>query len=196
MTLRFTPFLTAALLALGVASAPAQAQEQDQGWFVGAGGGISKYKSGCTVLPGGTTCDDNGAYLKVFGGYQFNPYFGFELGYADFGKLKTSSAASTATLEATGIEISIVATMPLNREFSLYAKYGLYRWDADLKITGTGATTVDTRGNESTYGFGANYNLTRNVALRMEYQKYFDVGDALTGTFDVEAGLLGIVFKF
>jgi hypothetical protein len=30
----------------------------------------------------------------------------------------------------------------------------------------------------------------------MEYQKYFDVGDALTGTFDVEAGLLGIVFKF
>ena len=199
MTLRYRPFLTAALLALGVASAPAQSQEQepDRGWFIGAGGGITKFEGGCSVLGGtGSSCDDNGSYWKAFGGYRFNPYFGFELAYADFGELKTSSAASTASYEATGMEISLVATFPLSREFSLYAKYGLYRWDVDLKTTGTGAITAETDGNDTTYGFGANYNFTKNVALRMEYQKYFDAGDAVTGTVDITTGLLGIVFKF
>ena len=194
MTLRFRPFLTAALVALGVASAPAQSQERDDGWFIGAGGGISKFKNGCTILSGAGTCDDNGAYWKAYGGYRFNPYFSFELGYADFGEVKRETGAASATMEATGIDIVLVATMPLNREFSLFAKYGLYRWDVDVAVSGAGE--VSAKGKDVTYGFGANYHFTKNIAARMEYQKYFNAGDAVTGTYDIDAGLLGIVFKF
>lgn len=194
MTLRFRPFLTAALLALGVASAHAQSQERDDGWFIGAGGGVSKFNDGCSILSGAGTCDDNGSYWKAFGGYRFNPYFGFELGYADFGEVSRTAGATSATFDATGMEIVLVATIPLNRQFSLYGKYGLYRWDVDLTVTGAGS--VSATGKDVTYGFGATYNFTKNIAARMEYQKYFDAGDASTGTFNIDAGLVGIVFKF
>lgn len=196
MTLRYRTFLTAALLALGVASTPALSQDDDAGWFIGAGGGVSKFKDGCTILAGAGTCDDNGSYWKAFGGYRFNPYFSYELGYADFGELVRTTGVGSATYEATGIEIVLVAAIPLSREFSLYGKFGLFRWDVDRTDVGTGAGTTSAKGKDMTYGFGVNYNLTRSIAARMEYQKYFDVGDAITGTFDVEAGLLGIVFKF
>ncbi|HSC93484.1 MAG TPA: outer membrane beta-barrel protein [Burkholderiales bacterium] len=197
MTLRFRPFVTAALLALGVASTPAQAQEQDQGWFIGAGGGVSKLEDGCAILGGsGSSCDDNGTYWKVFGGYRFNSYFGYELAYANFGELKISTAGSTTTYEATGMEISLFARLPISRDFSVYAKYGLYRWDVDLNVSGTGAFTASADGNDTTYGFGADYNFTKNIAARLEYQKYFDAGDAVTGTVDISAGLIGIVIKF
>ena len=194
MTLRYRPLLTAAFLALGVASAPARAQQPDEGWFIGAGGGASKFNDGCNILSGAGTCDDNGSYWKVFGGYRFNPYFGFELGYTDFGEVERTVGATTATYEATGMDIVLVATIPLNREFSLFGKYGLYRWDVDLTVTG--AAAVSAKGKDVTYGFGAHYNLTRNIAARLEYQKYFNAGDAVTGSFDIDAGLLGIVFKF
>ena len=196
MRLRFRPFLTAALLALGVASTPALSQDNDSGWFIGAGGGISKFKDGCAILTGAGTCDDNGSYWKAFGGYRFNPYFSYEIGYADFGESVRTTAAQTATVEATGIDIVLVVTIPLSREFSLYGKYGLYRWDVDATVTGTGAGTASANGNDTTYGFGVNYNLAKNITVRMEYQKYFDAGDAVTGTYDINAGLLGIVFKF
>jgi opacity protein-like surface antigen len=66
----------------------------------------------------------------------------------------------------------------------------------DLTVSGTGAFTASADGNDTTYGFGVNYNFTKNIAARMEYQKYFDAGDAVTGTVDISAGLVGIVIKF
>jgi len=193
MTLQFRPLFAAAMFVLGAASAPALAQ--DSGWFIGAGGGISKYKSGCAALVTPGTCDDNGNYWRVFGGYQFNSYFGYEMGYGDLGELtRTTTGVGSDNVEAKVLEAVLVLTIPLVDSFSVYAKYGIYSFDADRTVTG--AATVNAKGREMTYGFGAKYDLTKNIALRAEWQHFFDVGDSGTGTFDVNAGLIGIVFKF
>jgi OOP family OmpA-OmpF porin len=185
------------MLALAVVSTPALSQ--DGGWFIGAGGGITKFKGACsaTAFSGPGSCDDNGTFLKVFGGYQFNAYFGFELGYADFGEMeRISTGVGTNTFEAKGFESTLVVTVPFTPAFSIYGKYGLYRWDVDSASTGPAAFTASNTGRDITFGFGAKYDLTKNVALRLEWQRYFDVGDAITGSFDVDASLIGIAIKF
>lgn len=198
MSLRCKPFLIAALIALGVSSTPALAQSQDAGWILGAAGGTSKFKDGCPgVLAPLTSCDDKDVAWKVFGGYQFNSYFSFELGYVDLGEVKQSAPGVEATFEGTGIETVLVATLPIDQQFALFAKWGLFSWELDRTITGTGAGTTEASGKEITYGFGVKYNFTRSIALRLEWQRYMDVGDqSTTGISHVDVGLLGIAFKF
>jgi len=46
-------------------------------------------------------------------------------------------------------------------------------------------------------GLGAQYNLSKSVGLRAEWERYFDVGDAdSTGEMDVDLISAGVVFKF
>jgi len=195
MGLRLKPFLTTLLLALVTVSAPALSQ--DAGWFIGAGGGQSKFRDGCATFAGPGTCDDNGAFWKVFGGYQFNSFFGFEIGYADFGKNEqTTTGVGSDTFDATGAEAVLVVTVPFTQDFGIYGKYGIYRWDVERVVTGPGAMSVDTDGRDITFGFGARYNFTKSFSLRLEWQRYQNMGDAFTGDFDVDTGLIGIAFKF
>jgi OOP family OmpA-OmpF porin len=183
------------MLALVTVSAPALSQ--DAGWFIGAGGGGTKFENGCSTFTGPGTCDDNGIFWKVFGGYQFASFFGFEVGYADFGKSEqTATGVGSSTIEANGAEAVLVLTVPFTQGFGIYGKYGIYRWNVEKVVTGPNAISVDTSGTDITYGFGMKYDLTKNLALRAEWQRYQNMGDAFTGDFDVDAGLFGIVFKF
>lgn len=197
MRLRFRPFLTAALLALGGVSAPALSQ--DSGWFIGAGGGLSKFKDGCTVVGGpGISCDDDGTTWRAFGGYQFNSNFGFELGYADLGEATQEPVGGgSTTFEAKVYEMTLVGTVPLGEQFSVYGKWGFFHWDADRTIVGVGAGTASTSGKDITYGFGVKYNFTRSLALRMEWQRYKDIGDVnFTGVSDVDVFGVNLLLKF
>jgi OOP family OmpA-OmpF porin len=195
MGLRLKSLLTAATLALAVASSPALSQ--DEGWYIGAGAGGTKFRTACDGFTGPGSCDDNGFYWKVFGGYQFNRYFGFELGYMDFGKAeRQTTGVGTDTFEATGFDVNFVVTVPVTQGFAFFGKIGTYRWDVDRVITGTGAATSDATGTDMTYGLGARYNVSQSISVRAEWQRYFSMGDAFTGGFDVDAYLLGIAIKF
>ncbi len=198
MKLRIEPWLVAALLALGVASTPALSQ--DGGWIFGAGGGQAKAKTGCPdVSTPGFTCDDSGNAWKVFAGYQFNPYIGYEFGYADLRKVTEQSQAGvgTATFDVKVIDIVLVGTIPFGQQFSLFGKIGGFSWDVDVTVTGTAPGTNSATGKGMTYGFGAKYNLTRNFALRLERQRYLDVGEeSVTGKSDITVDLLSVVFQF
>ena len=64
---------------------------------------------------------------------------------------------------------------------------------ADTSSTGIGASRVAT----PTSGVGLKYNHTKNVAARLEFQRYNDVGDnATTGQSDVNVASLGLRIKF
>ena len=87
MKLRLKSLLTAALLVLGLGPTPALSQ--DSGWIIGASGGQSYYSGGCLQLVApGAACDDGAFSWRAFFGYQFNSYFGYEIGYANLGKMK------------------------------------------------------------------------------------------------------------
>jgi opacity protein-like surface antigen len=45
-------------------------------------------------------------------------------------------------------------------------------------------------------GAGVGYDLTRNVALRAEWDRYFRVGDASTGRGDIDQYTVGVAYRF
>lgn len=196
MILRFKPFLAAALFAFGALSTPALSQ--DAGWFIGGGGGISKFDDGCPggVAPG-FSCDDKGNSWRVFGGYQFNANFGYELGYADLGKSTLSTATSSASFKAKTYEMVFVITLPFNQWYSFYAKWGIFHWDVDRTVDGAGAGTASANGKDTTAGLGLKYNFTKSIELKMEWQRYYDVGDpSITGRTNINDYGLSVAYKF
>ncbi|MGO1540161.1 MAG: outer membrane beta-barrel protein [Luteimonas sp.] len=167
--------LSAALLG-GTAFA---AQSAEQGFYAGVGAGQSYVdKRGY---------DDDDTAFSAFGGYQFNRYFGLEVGYADFGKLE--SRGDGERLDASAAYFTAVGTLPFTDRFSGYARAGIQRWDLDRALPALTGSNDDS-GNDPLYGVGLQYRFNDHVALRGEYTR-FEIKDA-----DLDLAQLQVRFDF
>jgi OOP family OmpA-OmpF porin len=197
MSARWKPLWVAAGLALGVASTTALAQEAR--WLVGLGIGYQKSEDVCPGAAAAVgTCEEKGTTWKIFGGYQFNPYLGVELGFIDLGDRPAFvSGLGAASAQFRIFETLLVATLPVSERFAFYGKAGVYQWDADFEFNPPVAGSADANGKDYTFGLGVRFNLTRNAALRLEWQRYNDVGDpATTGRFNVDVFGLSALISF
>ena len=163
--MRKTKLLSTLLLSATLGVAAFGAQAQDKGFYAGAGVGQSFVDEG--------SYDDEDTAFSVFGGYQFNKYFGLETGYVDFGKIESDTVGPD--LEGDSAYLTAVGTLPITDKFSAYAKAGLHRWNLDTELPGLVGTSDDS-GTDPTYGLGVQYRFTDRVALRGEYSR-FEVED-------------------
>jgi len=181
------------LMLSGVMAAP-QAWAQ---FYFGGSFGKSDYESG-NVVPdlitsGVVDGDDSG--FKVFGGYQFNPYFGLEIAYVDLGKAAYSGSffgqpVTGGSLDTTGANFSAVGTIPLSPSFSLFGKLGFFVWEQKARDTTNGVPfSGKDDGQDLSLGVGASLNLARNVSLRLEWER-FEAGDS------IDFLSLGVMFRF
>jgi OmpA-OmpF porin, OOP family len=155
---------TVSAVLFGAAALAAQAQD-NRGFYAGAGVGQSFVDE--------SSYDDEDTAFSIFGGYQFNRYFGLEGGYVDFGKLESEGPGRN--LETNSAYLTAVAGIPFTDRFSGYAKAGFQRWDLDTPIAATGSR--DDSGTDPIYGVGVQYRFTDAFALRGEYSR-FEVEDA------------------
>jgi OOP family OmpA-OmpF porin len=176
-----TAMAAAAALAMPALSV---AQQQDQRWYVGGGLGQAKHKK-VTCVAGGS-CDDKDSAWKIFGGYQVNRTFAGEFGYADLGKVGTSGGGVTAEAKTKAWELVGLGGIPFANKFSAFGKLGLYY--ADTKQTGTVSASKTNAG--LTFGLGAGFEVSRNLGLRAEWQRYHDVGGGSITKHDID--LLGV----
>lgn len=187
--------------------------QQDAGFYIGASAGQAKINDACTRLTSGGFaggCDDKNTAWKIFGGYQFNRNFGVEGGYTNIGEATAIGTigttgnrrgrAGSVKAEAKGFELLTVGTLPINEQFAVYGKAGFFRWDVDMSGTrGRPSVAIDDKVTYLTLGVGLKYNLTKNLAARLEFQRYddFGVGDnPFTGQMSVNVSSLGLQFKF
>ena len=105
--------------------------------------------------------------IKIFGGYR-QDNVGFEAAYHDLGKQEESGGGLTASIEATGIELSGAGYMPVNPTFELFGKIGVFLWDADLSLTGWPSASTD--GTDIIFGLGAQFTPSNNTSIRLEFQ--------------------------
>lgn len=112
-------------------------------------------------------------------------------------------------LTSTGITASVLGMLPLGPRFDLHARAGIYY--ADTRVTNRlryidavdpeGVFNllhrrVDASQTELIAGIGAAWNINANFALRVEYQKFFDVGDdEKAGEADVDVLNVAVLFK-
>jgi OmpA-OmpF porin, OOP family len=152
-----------AALALGMPSMSA-AQSQEVGFYLGGAVGMTSFDDAC---PSGFSCDDEDTGFKFFGGYKFSPNLAAEVSYIDWGSLKASLGAASATADLTSWGIAAVGMWPLNPQFSVFGKLGILF--SEVQATGT-AGSVSDDDTELHLGLGAIYNFTRNLGVRAELE--------------------------
>jgi OOP family OmpA-OmpF porin len=201
----------ASLAALG--SAPALAQNAGH-FYGGAGLGQAQSKidddriNAALIGAGATstsiTHDQHDASYKVFGGYQFNPYFGMEAGYFNLGEFGFKSTTSTGTLDGriklTGMNIDMVGTLPVNDQLSLLGRVGVHNARARDTFTTTGGLSVsnpnpETKETNYKVGFGFSYKFSQSMSLRGELERY-RINDAVGNKGDINVASLSLVFPF
>lgn len=203
----------ASLAALGSSQAPAQ----NAGHFYG-GAGVGQAQSkidddriNAALINAGATStsithDQQDATYKVFGGYQFNPYFGMEAGYFNLGEFgfKSTTTTPTGTLDGriklTGMNIDMVGTLPINDQLSLLGRFGIHNARARDSFTTTGGLVVNNPNpevKETNYkaGFGFSYKFSQSMSLRGELERY-RINDAVGNKGDINVASLSLVFPF
>jgi OmpA-OmpF porin, OOP family len=106
---------------------------------------------------------------------------------------------------SSGPTISALGMLPIGQYIDLHARAGIYL--ADTRVTNrtrdvefnTGNINhrrVDASQTEMFAGLGGAWNINESVVLRLEYQKYLDVGDdEKTGESDIDVFNVSVLFK-
>ena len=193
--MRATTFIAAAVLALGGLTAASYTSAQ--GFYIGASVGQSDADDS-NAVPGlitSGTVDGKDTGFKFFGGYQFNQNFGLELAWVDLGKASYSGTFSGlpvtgGSVKTSGLNVSAVGTLPLGAGFALFGKAGIFAWEATANDT-TGGLPFSGKddGADFSFGVGASYDLTKNFAIRAEWERFKAVGD-------IDLLSVGLVYRF
>ena len=180
------------LVTSGLLAAP-QASGQ---FYLGGGFGKSDFDDGNAIpdLITSGSVDGSDTGFKLFGGYQFSQHFGVEMAWVDLGKARYSGAFGSApvtggSVATSGLNISVVGTLPLNPSFELFGKAGLFAWEAKARDTTGGAPfSGKDDGADLSFGIGASYNINKNLSVRAEWEQFKAVDT-------ISLLSLGIVFK-
>lgn len=147
------------------------------------------------------TCDDSDIAYKIYGGLEVNEYISMEVGYANLGEVEYT--APTGTRSNHGMTLQLVGSYALNPSFTLLARGGMNILNTEVDgaiVNVIDSTSVNNAGDTDvswSLGLGAQYNFTKSVGLRVEWERYFEVGDPdSTGEADIDLISAGVVFKF
>jgi len=149
--------------------------------------------------------DDTDASYKFFGGYQFNRYYGMEVGYFHLGSPTFSSTTTpSGTLDGEvkirGFNIDLTGTMPISQALSLLGRVGYQQARTAGHFNGRGAVvplypgTKDNNGNYKV-GAGLQYEVNPSVLIRGEWEHY-RVSDSMSNHIGVNMASISLVFPF
>ena len=147
-------------------TAPAQDADVEPGFYMGAGLTQSRWDADAFDID---DLDDEDNSWKAIAGYRFNPYFGVEANYVDFGEASAPATPASARFdaEAKGFALYAVGSIPVSMA-DLYAKAGAARIDGEGRFGDLG---FEDDATEFAYGAGVRLRL-QNFGLFAEYEKF------------------------
>lgn len=189
-------YLATAMASALSLSAPASAGFYDftLAPYLGASVGQSSIDVSC---PAATSCDDTDTAWKIYGGLEVNEFIAMEVGYVNLGDAKMTGATA-GTAKAGGMTLALVGTYAISPSFTLLGRGGMNFLTLEVNETTGGVASKNSDTDVAwSLGLGAQYNLNKSVGLRVEFERFFNVGDAHTsGEPDVDLISAGVVFKF
>jgi len=182
--------LVFAAFAVGAGQACAQGQQQspfaDTPLYIGLTAGEAHWRVGCYDT---ANCDDTSRSLRVLGGWQINKYLAAEVGYHNFNKI-TSPGFFVKGHAWEGV---LHVAWPFTDQFSVYGIAGAYRGATENNSAPPQATT----NYSGTYGLGTQFELTRNIAIRAEWQSYIQISGAqVSPRSDIDVVSVGALWRF
>jgi len=159
--------IAVAFLALaGAGQAVAQDDEEQQGFYVGAG--VGDFSTQIDELDGDDiNFDESDAAYKLFFGYRFNQFFGAQLEYLDLGRSDSAVGLQNLEVETGGYAARIEGTLPI-AFFELFATAGLMFSDVEANLGGT--EVFDESDNDPVYSVGIGFEIAERAVLRLEYE--------------------------
>lgn len=172
-----------------------------------------------------STFDDSSGVWAVNVGYQWNRYFAVEVGYIDLGQAAytanfTSSDNDDLTTDPTysfrarfensGPTVAALGIFPFGDKFEIHGRGGILfsrsRFTLPVVDAATPPLTAATpltlssreareRTSDFFVGVGGGWNINENFTLRIDYQRYLDVGDNDTGEADIDLVALSVLFR-
>jgi OOP family OmpA-OmpF porin len=160
---------------------------------------------GAGVTSTGITTDRHDPAYKVFGGYQFNPYFALEGGYFNLGKFSFDSQTTplgslNGQFRVDGINLDLVGSLPVNDQLSVLARMGVINGRSRDNFTATGSVVLGNSNPDITKrdykaGLGFAYKFSQSMSLRGEIERY-KINDAVGGKANIDLATLSLVFPF
>ncbi|MDY0206609.1 MAG: outer membrane beta-barrel protein [Pseudomonas sp.] len=151
---------------------------------------------------GHTSSDRSSTGHKVVLGLNVHPNVALEAQYTDLGRVtyKGSLAplvSSKIDAKTRGLGANVVGKYPIN-DFTVFAKAGIHKMET--KVTAKAGTAGFGSANESdkdrewvpSFGLGAAYDLTPELSVVAEYERYNDVADA----YNVDLTSVGLRYNF
>lgn len=144
--------------------------------------------------------NETGVMGRIAAGYRFTPHFGVELGADKFSDAKIRVSAANAgyldtTVKTYALDLLATATMPVDQDFSVFAKGGV----AYVHFDGSNAL-----GNGTTSKYrpelaaGVAYRVNQNVQFTAQYAHIFGQGNYTSSSYTpgLNAGTVGFEYDF
>lgn len=174
----------------------------------------------------------NSFAFKAMAGYQLFDFLAFEVAYLDLGDSETNACFVNnngdclpnpgnpfpqlsnegnpwnVEIPLQGWTIEAVGILPLGEQWDVFAKLGVFIWDADITARDDVASppsrplpsplpenypliTTTADGEDLTVGLGGSFHATEHISVRLEFQ-WFDISDADS----VWTGLVTGIYRF
>jgi OOP family OmpA-OmpF porin len=153
-----------------------------------------------------TRADKKDNFYRLTLGYQLSPNVAVEAMYADIGQFGTRSTVTggsvNADYKASGYGIDLVLAAPVAQDVSLFVRAGVLRAKTEARFGSSGAVVLTFNQGSSTktgnhFGAGLQYEISRNVALRFEAERFSKLGDDSTGgELKADAYSIGALIRF
>ncbi len=137
--------------------------------------------------------DDTGIAGRIYGGYQFNQFWGAELGYDQFSNTEIKHINGinglNATIKEYAIDLQGKGTIPISDSFGLFGKAGL----AYQKINTDNPLSGNPGRINPAFGAGMAYNFTPNFSVDVAWNHIQKWGGPIPST-DMFTGGVGYNF--
>lgn len=163
----FATLITCATLCSS--AAVAGPNDGDSKWYAGINIGQASIDDVADAL----LLDDSATAYRIYGGFDFNRFFGVEVQYIDFGEVSGDAIINgttiSATAEANGFGLAGVARIPLAEQFNLTGRLGYLAWDADTQAAGLSAGNSD---KDIFIGVGGEWIASDQWVLGLDLERY------------------------
>lgn len=172
--------------------------------------------------------DKSDTSYKFYGGYRYNENLAVEFGYVNLGKYSinadvsvvdggnTYSGVISGESKSHGVFVDALGIIPATEQLDVFGRLGVavvrtkasgsaYGCDG-LNLAQCNFNNADETLSETArktqlvpkLGFGVDYSINANVAVRAEYERYFNVGGKKSILFesDVDNWSVGLLYKF
>lgn len=170
---------------------------------------------GLDVIGFESSLDDSDIGWGLQVGYRFNRYIAAEVGYVDLGEALYEAimtvddgteifpVEASVRFKSSGPTAAVLGILPIGERFDAHARAGVYIADTRLRSRlrdvefAENVVHDETKAGETEFFFGVGgaWNISDSYSLRVEYQRYLDVGDDDTGEGDVDLIGLSVLFR-